>query len=89
MVEVALEQVESELEGTGLVISGFYHAHDKLKDTHVDYFSQKIADKIAEKRPGTLLITIDSKRLSLNIDAAALILRQTDSAGRERVDRSS
>merc|ERR1712106_1164888 len=81
MVEVALAQVESELEGTGLVISGFYHAHDNLRDTHVDLFSQKIADKIAENRPGTLLVTIDSKRLSLNIDCPGLILHQHDTSG--------
>jgi len=82
MVEVALAQVESELEGTGLVISGFYHAHDNLRDTHVDLFSQKIADKIAENRPGTLLVTIDSKRLSLNIDCPGLILHQHDTTGK-------
>merc|ERR1740128_337481 len=67
---------------TGLVISGFYHAHDNLRDTHVDLFSQKIADKIAENRPGTLLVTIDSKRLSLNIDCPGLILHQHDTSGK-------
>ena len=29
-----------------MVISGFYHAHDNLRDNHVDVFSQKIADKV-------------------------------------------
>jgi len=82
IVEVALAQVESELEGTGLVISGFYHAHDNLRDTHVDVFSQKIADKIAENHPGTMLVTIDSKRLSLNIDCAGLILHQHEAMGK-------
>ena len=28
------------------MISGFYHAHDNLRDNHVDVFSQKIADKV-------------------------------------------
>merc|ERR1712013_852362 len=79
MVEVALAQIESELEGTGMVISGFYHAHDNLRDTHIDVFSQKIADKIAENSPGTLLATIDSKKLSLNIDCSGLILHEHDS----------
>jgi len=90
MVEVALAQIESELEGTGMVISGFYHAHDNLRDTHVDVFSQKIADKIAENSPGTLLATIDSKKLSLNIDCSGLILHQHDGSGKWKTrDRNS
>ena len=76
MVEVALAQIENEVGRSGLVISGFYHAHDNLRDNHVDTFSQKIADKIADNIPGTLLVTIDSKKLSLNIDSPALILHQ-------------
>ena len=63
----------------GLVISGMYHAHDNLRDNHVDTFSQKIADKIADNVPGTILVTIDSKKLSLNIDTHALIVQQHDS----------
>ena len=35
-----------------MVISGFYHAHDNLRDTHVDVFSQKIADKVGIKPQG-------------------------------------
>jgi len=76
MIEVALAQVESQCREEGLVISGFYHAHNNLRDNHVDVFSQKIADKIAENQPGTLLITIDSKYLSLNIESHALIAQQ-------------
>merc|ERR1712088_1243463 len=43
MVEVAQAQIENEVGRSGLVISGFYHAHDNLRDNHVDTFSQKIA----------------------------------------------
>jgi len=76
MMEVALAQVDSQCEESGLVISGFYHAHDNLRDNHVDVFSQKIADKIAENQPGTLLVTIDSKKLSANIESSGLIVQQ-------------
>merc|ERR1711937_19111 len=79
MVEVALAQIENELGRCGLVISGMYHAHDNLRDNHVDTFSQKIADKIADNVPGTILVTIDSKKLSLNIDTHALIVQQHES----------
>ena len=83
-------QVDSQCEESGLVISGFYHAHDNLRDNHVDVFSQKIADKVlcstqsdwlphsqvAENQPGTLLVTIDSKKLSANIESPSLIVQQ-------------
>ena len=62
----------------GLTISGMYHAHDNIRDNHVDTFSQKIADKIADNVPGTILVTLDSKKLSLNIDTHALIVQQHD-----------
>ena len=78
MMEVALAQVENDVNRSGLRIAGIYHAHDNLRDNHVDTFSQKIADKIAENIPGTLLVTIDSKKLSLNMDNPALILHQHD-----------
>jgi len=85
MVEVALAQVDSQCEESGMVISGFYHAHDNLRDNHVDVFSQKIADKIAENQPGTLLVTIDSKKLSSNIESLSLIVQQhTDGKWRSR-----
>jgi len=80
MVEVALAQIENEVGRSGLMIAGFYHAHDNLRDNHVDTFSQKIADKIADNIPGTLLVTIDSKKLSLNIDSPALILHQHEAS---------
>ena len=41
--------------------------------------------QIAENRPGTLLVTIDSKRLSLNIDCPGLILHQHDTSGKKEV----
>ena len=62
-----------------------YHAHDNLRDNHVDTFSQKIADKIADNVPGTILVTLDSKKLSLNIDTHALIVQQHDANSGELI----
>ena len=33
-----LLQIEAEVSGCGLMISGLYHAHDNLRDNHVDTF---------------------------------------------------
>lgn len=76
MLEVALTQVESQAEESGLVVAGLYHAHDNIRDTHIDVFSQRIADKIAENQSGTVVATLDSKKLSLSIDSHALIIHQ-------------
>jgi len=76
MHEVALSQVENEAVESGLVVAGFYHAHENIRDNHIDVFSQKIGDKIAENQSGAVIITVDSKRLSANIDNPGLILHQ-------------
>merc|ERR1711915_965162 len=78
MVEVALAQIESEVSRCGFTICGLYHAHDNLRDNHVDVFSQKIADKIADNISGAIVATLDSKKLSLDIDTHALIVQQHD-----------
>ena len=39
--------MESEADESGLVIAGYYHAHDNIRDNHIDPFSQKIADKVS------------------------------------------
>jgi len=79
--EIALAQISGIVSSAGLVISGFYHAHDNLKDNHVDVFSQKIADKIADNQEGAILLTLDSKRLALKIQNDGLITRHRVSDG--------
>ena len=51
----------------------------------MDTFSQKIADKMADNVPGTILVTLDSKKLSLNIDTHALIVQQHDANSGELI----
>ena len=52
MVEVALTQVESVARQEGLRVAGYYHANELLRDSAVDPFSQKIADKVHMNRHG-------------------------------------
>jgi len=51
MVEVALTQIETRCTAAGLYICGYYHANISLKDTSINVFSQRIADKVAELSP--------------------------------------
>jgi len=84
MVEVALAQVEARCARGGQYhIAGFYHANRSLKDSsQVDVFCQRIADKIAENCIGgrAVLVTIDNRRLSLNLESHSLIVQQWSSS---------
>ncbi len=79
MVEVALAQVEAAAADKGMLVCGVYHANELFKDTNVDVFSQKVADKIADVADGArsvILATIDNKRLGLYAETHALVVSQ-------------
>lgn len=75
MVEVALAQIETRSAAAGLYICGYYHANRSLRDTSVNIFSQRIADKVAELSPNNqaILVTLDNRRLGLVLETPALI----------------
>lgn len=76
MLEVAFTQIETRCQAAGLVIAGFYHANERLRDVSVDVFSQRIADKIADHSVNACLVTIDNKRLGMVMESHALIVQQ-------------
>merc|ERR1719309_18666 len=78
MLEVALPLIEKEVENSGLVLAGFYHAHDNIEDTSLDVFTRRIADKMVDNQPGAIILTVDSSQLSSDMTGAryGLILRQ-------------
>ena len=85
MLEVALAQVESLADSAGLAVAGVYHGNEVFKDTSVDVFNQRIADKIAENAGHSLAVTIDNKKLGLVLESHALIVQQyTDGKWRSR-----
>ena len=65
MVEVALTQVESVARQEGLRVAGYYHANELLRDSAVDPFSQKIADKVHMNNRQTMILTIFVQNLCL------------------------
>jgi len=75
MVEVALAQIESRAMSSGFSIAGYYHASRNFRDSNVDVFSQRIADRIADISPfgRAALLTVDNRRLSLNLQSHALL----------------
>jgi len=75
MLEVALTQIESRTASIGYGIAGFYHASRHFRDTSVDIFSQRIADRIADLSPfgRTALLTVNNREISLNLQNHALL----------------
>ena len=70
-----LSQIESRTASIGYGIAGFYHASRHFRDTSVDIFSQRIADRIADLSPfgRTALLTVDNRRLSLELQNHSLL----------------
>jgi len=73
MTEVALTQIETRAASVGMIIAGYYHANRLFKDTKVDVFSQRIADKIADLTGKSVLLTFDNKKLGQPLEHHALI----------------
>lgn len=77
MLEVALAQIETRCTAASLVILGYYHANRSFRDTSVDTFSQRIADRVADHSPDrrAALVTVDNHKLSLSLQSHALIVQ--------------
>jgi hypothetical protein len=75
MLEFALTQIEARASTAGMAIAGYYHANRNIRETGVDVFSQRIADRVAELSPvgRAALITVDNKRLGQVLESHALI----------------
>jgi len=91
MIEVALSQIESRATSASMCIAGFYHASRNFRDSNVDVFSQRIADRIADWSPlnRAALLTVDNRKLSVNLQSHALlgqmyIVNNADNGGRWR-----
>ena len=69
---------QSTASAAKLRIAGYYHANENFRDTSVDVFSQRIADRIANAAAdstssSSVLVTLDNRRLGLNMEQHALI----------------
>jgi len=57
---MTLGQIETRCAAAGLYVCGYYHANRSLKDTSVNVFSQRIADKVAELSPHGQVFPFDN-----------------------------
>lgn len=67
---------------SGLHIAGYYHGNELFRDTSVDIFSQRIADKVSEHAENcSVLVTLDNRRMGLVLEQHALIVQRSGGGG--------
>ncbi|XP_076244669.1 ER membrane protein complex subunit 8/9 [Calliopsis andreniformis] len=76
MAEIALTMVDQFAASKGLVLAGYYLANETLNDLSTDKPAHRIADKIAENYSNALLVVIDNKEITLEMNSNPLRVSQ-------------
>ncbi|XP_057319180.1 ER membrane protein complex subunit 8/9 homolog [Microplitis mediator] len=76
MAEIALTMVDQFAEQNGMVIAGYYLANELVNDMSTDKPAHRIADKIAENFNNALLVVIDNKELTFNMNSVPFKISQ-------------
>ncbi|XP_033626920.1 ER membrane protein complex subunit 8-like [Asterias rubens] len=72
MLEVSLLQIDSHCQANGLVIAGYYHANEHLKDSNPSPIALKIADKVYDNCNEACLFMIDNTKMIIDCDQCVL-----------------
>ncbi|XP_018320417.1 ER membrane protein complex subunit 8/9 homolog [Agrilus planipennis] len=76
MAEIALTQIDQVASNFGLVIGGYYVAHENLKENSFEKAYNRLTDKIAENFPNSCLVVVDNRKLGNQLDNVALRVAQ-------------
>ncbi|KAG8038942.1 hypothetical protein G9C98_003249 [Cotesia typhae] len=76
MAEIALTLVDQFAEQNDMVIAGYYLANELVNDMSTDKPAHKIADKIAENFNNALLVVVDNKEMTCNMNSIPLKISQ-------------
>ncbi|KAK5642382.1 hypothetical protein RI129_008549 [Pyrocoelia pectoralis] len=76
MSEIALTQIDQVASRQGLVIAGYYAAHENLQENSLEKAHHRISEKIAENFSGACLFVVDNRKLSNQLDNVALKVAQ-------------
>ncbi|XP_022082440.1 ER membrane protein complex subunit 8-like [Acanthaster planci] len=72
VLEVAFFQIDSYCQANGLIIAGYYHANEHLKDSNPSPIALKIADKIYDNCNEACLFMIDNTKMLIDCDQCIL-----------------
>ena len=74
MLEIALTQIDTYCRNEGLQIVGYYQANENVNDNSPDLIAYKIAEKINENVPNSLLLMVDNNKMDVECKEPALDL---------------
>ncbi|KAB0796842.1 hypothetical protein PPYR_10903 [Photinus pyralis] len=86
MAEIALAQIDQVASRQGLVIAGYYTAHENLQQNSLEKAYHRISEKIAENFSGACLFVVDNRKLSNQLDSLALKVAQFSDGKYRTVD---
>lgn len=58
MLEIALIQIQAYCTKHNLQIAGYFQANKNFHDSSIDVFAQKIAEKLLDFNPSTVIIVV-------------------------------
>lgn len=76
MAEIALTMVDQFAASKGLILVGYYLANENINDLSTDKPAHRIADKIAENYSNALMVVIDNKDITLQMNSNPLRVAQ-------------
>lgn len=86
MAEIALTQIDQVASSQGLVIAGYYTAHENIRESSLEKAHNRISDKISENFTGACLVVVDNRKLSCQLDNVALKVAQFNDGKYKPVD---
>ncbi|XP_022917929.1 ER membrane protein complex subunit 8/9 homolog [Onthophagus taurus] len=86
MAEIALTEIDQYANQLGLVIAGYYTAHENLKECSIEKANHKIAEKVAENFPSACMVIVENHKLNLKGDNAAIKVAQYSDGKYRQVD---
>jgi len=86
MAEIALTQVDQVASTQGLIIAGYYTAHENIRENSLEKANHRMSDKIAENFSAACLVVVDNRKLSPQLDNLALKIAQFSDGKYRAVD---
>ncbi|XP_077445467.1 ER membrane protein complex subunit 8 [Stigmatopora argus] len=74
MLEVALNLIDTWCKENNYVISGYYQANERTKDTRPNQVAEKVAARIAECFSEAAIVMVDSSRLKMSCREPIVLL---------------
>ncbi|CAG7637929.1 unnamed protein product [Allacma fusca] len=76
MMELALAQIDRYCKAENYEVAGYYQANQNLYDNSPDFVAQRIADKLSEVNPNSVVLMVNNDKLNSNLECAPFSVYQ-------------